>query len=212
MSLKSMFSRFKSKRTTKAAKIKMLKKVEKEAFLKERELKKQEKKAIEAENLLKQVEAAKKRGVKKARINGKTISIKNAVSKAKSAKKVATSGYRAAHKAYRVTDEVLTQMGKMEFFALPWEEPPKKRKAVGKFQPKKAKKAYVKKKSPVKKPVQKQILPVTTKPKKHRKYVITHTPTGKTRTVHALGHNEAKEMAKQLLGLNSIKKLVARQV
>ena len=198
MFFRKALSRLKSKRTTKKQKKKVLKEVEIEAYNKERELGNKRKRAMEADRFLKEIKDARKRGAKKARVNGKTISIKNAVSKAQTAKNIAVSGCKKAHKAYQLADKMLTIAAGLEFFALPGQEPPRKK---------------VSKKAKNKRPVGKvQSKTVTTKPKKYRKYVVTHTPSSKTRTVHAKGYNHAKDMAKRLFGINSTRKLVARQV
>ena len=185
MSIKSLVKKFKAKQTTKRERKQILKQTEHLAYKEERVVIKARKKAADADKFLQKVEAAKRKGAKMATVGKRRYQIKSIILIAKKKKATANKVFKSAENAFTKADRVSKKMEDcIERCLL---EPNSKSKP----------------KPP--RPVQ------TTTKKDYKKYVVTHTPTGKTRTVHASGYSHAKEMVKQILGLSSINKLVAKQ-
>ena len=98
-------SKIKSKTTNIKTKKQILKRIEKEAYNKEQKVIKAEKKVKEAEDFLNKINAAKHRGVKKARYKGRTYKIDTLIANTKKkkglAKKTLASSKKALSCVYR---------------------------------------------------------------------------------------------------------------
>jgi len=139
----SILERLKAKRVSDSEKSKLLKDVKAEAFKHEQKRVALEDKKKQAEAFLREVEKAEKAGIEKARVGGKTYSVKSLVKRGKQAKQLAAKSIKAVDKGLEKTAKVLD--------AISFDEPVTKKKPFTKKKSATKKKTTTEKKPTTKK-------------------------------------------------------------